>query len=76
MHYLYHYVKMVQLGDRRNRKLEMRVREMERRSDEATSMETMMETLGRIQRSIEEDPDRCKAEITTFSKLLWEGYLR
>jgi len=60
----------------KNRKLEMRVKEMEKQSEvSGTNMETMIDTLKRIQASIEVDPKRSRAEITEFSKLLREGYL-
>lgn len=75
-YYLYHYVKAVQMEIGRAGKLEMRVREMEQKSEGGvTSLETMMEILLKIQRSVEEDPGRCREEITAFSKLLREGYL-
>ena len=77
IYYLYHYAEKVSWEASRNRKLEMRVKEMEERSRESgTDMAAMMDSLQRIQASIVEDPVRCREEITEFSKLLREGYLK
>jgi len=77
IYYFYHYAQRIQGDGSKNRKLELRVKEMEERSRETgTDMATMMDSLQRIQASIEEDPVRCREEITEFSKLLREGYLK
>jgi uncharacterized protein YqgV (UPF0045/DUF77 family) len=74
-YYLYHYVKAVQMEIGRARKLEMRVKEMERKSEGGvTSLETMMEILQKIQRSVEEDPGRCREEITASPGHGMDGY--
>lgn len=77
LYYFYHYAGRVSQAASRNRKLEMRVKEMEERSGIAgTDIDTMMESLQRIQTFIREDPARSREEITEFSKLLREGYLK
>ena len=70
LYYFYHYAERVSQAASMNRKLEMRVKEMEERSGIAgTDIDTMMESLQRIQTFIREDPARSRKEITEFSKL-------
>lgn len=77
LYYFCYYVRKVQQESVRKRELEMRVKEMEEQSRRSgTDMEAMMDSLRHMQDAIGEDPVRCRKEITEFSKLLREGYLR
>jgi hypothetical protein len=77
IYYFYHYADRVSQEASRNKMLEMRVKALEASFGEpGTDIDTMMETLQKIQHSIGEDPAECRREITEFSKLLRKGYLK
>ena len=76
MYYLYNYIGMVHREIVKKKVLELRVMEMKKQSEESgVDVQVIMDSLRRIKLSIEEDPARCRAEITEFSKLLRNGYL-
>jgi hypothetical protein len=76
MYYLYNYVAMTRRVKVKKKELELRVMEMKKQSEESgVDVQVIMDSLRRIKQSIGEDPARCRAEITAFSKLLRHGYL-
>jgi len=77
IYYLYHYAGRVQQDASKNRRLEMRVKALEASFREpGTDMAGMMDSLQKIKNCIAEDPAECRKEITEFSKLLRQGYLK
>lgn len=61
---------------RERRRLEWRLREMQTHAGESgVTMEDLMKEIGHITALIDENPARARSEITSFSRLLREGYL-
>jgi len=76
MYYLYNYAGKVHRENVKKKELELRVMEMKKRSEESgVDVQVIIDSLRQIKLSIGEDPVRCRAEITEFSKLLRNGYL-
>lgn len=76
MYVLYDYIVRARKEDLERTHLERRVKEMRQQADESgVDVDFIINSLNAIQSSIEENPDRSRAEITKFSNLLRKGYL-
>jgi len=72
----YYYMGRLHRQELEKRRLETKLEKMRLESEgSGVDMDTIMNTLSRIQKSIDENPDRSRAEITEFSNLLRKGYL-
>jgi hypothetical protein len=73
---LHYYARKIHKEDIKRRELELRLEEKELQARGlSVSIDLLIDSLNRIQTSIDENPARSREEITEFSNLLRRGYL-
>jgi hypothetical protein len=70
----YHYIVTTDRQKAKNRRLTLRVQELEKQAEESgVDAEVIFESLKRIQELIDEEPGRARGAITEFGKVLRKG---
>jgi hypothetical protein len=77
LYYGYHYMQKTRTEDLRRRRLGLLLKErQELAKDPAVDIDFITDSLNHIKSMIDQDPDASREEITAFSQLLRNGYLK
>jgi hypothetical protein len=77
LYYGYHYIQKTRTQDLQRRRLSLLLKErQEQANDPAVDIDFITDSLNHIKSMIDQDPEGSREEITAFSQLLRNGYLK